>query len=195
MILHRIRFVVVICFLHCAGCSVSQKSDAIPQAPSESYRSLVAFLRLRGITVGERNGDLLLPANAQCERALIDYLQMLSVTLRVIDENINSVDTIADATGANNPYRSRRVVLDSSGSWVVMTDDHPLPKRYDPAHPLADKDGYVLKTDVFLAVEKVKRTEAQLKCRTAARSLFEFETGLAESQSKPKPPTLIEVRF
>ena len=155
----------------------------------------MAFLRLRGINVRERNGDLLLPANAQCERALIDYLQMVGETLRVIDENIVNVDTIADATGANNPYRSRSVLLDSSGNWKIVQDEFLLPRRFDPGNPLADKDGCVLKTDVSLAVERVKWTEARQHCRAAAKTLFEFETGWAESQSKSQPATLIKVKF
>jgi len=175
--------------------ATAPSTNAFPQLSRESYRSLVAFLRLRGITVGERNGDLLLPANAQCERALIDYLQMLGETLRVIDENIINLDTIADATGANNPYRSRSVLLDSSGSWKIVKDDFPPPRHFDPGNPLAGKDGLVLQTDVSLSVENVKQTEARLECRTGAKALFEFETGWAESQSKPKPPTLIEVKL
>ncbi len=151
-------------------------TNAIPQAPSESYRSLVAFLRLRGITVGQRNGELLLPANAHCERALIDYLQMLGETLRVIDENISNVDTIADASGANNPYRSRSLLLDSSGNWKIVQDELPLPRYFDPAHPLADKDGYMQKTNVNISIEKAKEVATRKECRTAAQVLFEFDT-------------------
>jgi flagellar basal-body rod protein FlgC len=66
---------------------------------------------------------------------------------------------------------------------AVRLDQSPLPKTYDPSHPLADEQGYFEGSTVDLMVELADAREAQrsyeanLKMMDQARSMT---TGLLE---------------
>jgi flagellar basal-body rod protein FlgC len=84
--------------------------------------------------------------------------------------NIANINTLRDANGKPNPYRRRFVVFapgqanDPSKPGVhvksVQLDQSPLPKRFDPGNPDADKDGYVTYPNVDLSIEFVNALEA-----------------------------------
>ncbi len=106
--------------------------------------------------------------------------------LRVIAENIANATSTGDTPGAN-PYQRREVlfknVLDRvSGLNLVKVasvrpDPAPFNKEYNPTHPAADKDGYVLTPNVKPLVETIDMREAQrtydanLSVLDAARSM------------------------
>jgi flagellar basal-body rod protein FlgC len=84
--------------------------------------------------------------------------------------NIANINTLRDANGKPNPYRRRFVVFapgqagDVSKPGVhvqsIDQDQSPLPKRYEPGNPDADKDGYVSYPNVDLTIEFVNALEA-----------------------------------
>lgn len=97
-------------------------------------------------------------------------LNAQAVRLRVISENLANADSTA-ATPGGEPYRRKTVtfkhVLDrASGAETVgvggtrpATGD--FERRYDPSHPAADNDGYVLMPNVNPLVEMMDMREAQ----------------------------------
>ncbi len=90
--------------------------------------------------------------------------------LRVIAENIANADSLAQ-TPDGQPYRRKTVifknVLDRSlGVNIVevgniQIDRSPFERRYDPKHPAADADGYVLAPNVNSLVEMMDLREAR----------------------------------
>jgi|ERR1700677_73564 flagellar basal-body rod protein FlgC len=92
------------------------------------------------------------------------------IRMDTIAGNIANINTLRDASGKHDPYRRRFVVFapgqadDPSKPGVhvqqVRLDQTPLPKRFDPGNPDADKDGYVTYPNVDLAIEFVNALEA-----------------------------------
>ena len=90
--------------------------------------------------------------------------------LRVIAENIANADSLAQ-TPEGSPYRRQTVTfkneLDRSIGVDVLkvdkigVDRSDFEKRYDPNHPAADPDGYVLVPNVNTLVELMDMREAQ----------------------------------
>jgi flagellar basal-body rod protein FlgC len=93
-----------------------------------------------------------------------------SERLRVISENLANADSLPTAPD-QMPYRRKvmtfRSVLDSDiGADVVKVakvevDRSQLPKKYDPHHPAADAQGYVLTPNVNPLVEMMDMREAE----------------------------------
>jgi len=90
--------------------------------------------------------------------------------LRVISENLANVDSTAQ-TPDGTPYRRKIVSFKSeldknSGAQTVKVDkvrndQSEFQRRYDPKHPAADKDGYVLTPNVNPLIEMMDMREAQ----------------------------------
>lgn len=90
--------------------------------------------------------------------------------LRVIAENLANADSTAQTPGGE-PYRRKVVtfksVLDKSlGADTVkvahiMPDSGNFQRRYDPSHPGADAEGYVLTPNVNPLMEMMDMREAQ----------------------------------
>ena len=90
--------------------------------------------------------------------------------LRVIAENIANANSLAQEPG-QDPYRRKIVTfkneLDRSiGARTVAidkikTDNSDFEKRFDPNHPAADADGYVLVPNVNTLIEMMDMKEAQ----------------------------------
>jgi len=90
--------------------------------------------------------------------------------LRVIAENIANVDSTGQSPGAK-PYQRKTItfknVLDQEMGVekVVVTgygvDKSDFKKKYEPGHPAADAQGYVLYPNVSSVVELVDMHEAQ----------------------------------
>lgn len=90
--------------------------------------------------------------------------------LRIIAENLANVDSTGVTPGAE-PYRRKIVVfknvLDKElGIDMVKiakrtTDKSEFIKKYDPHHPAADEQGYVLYPNVNTVVETVDMKEAR----------------------------------
>ena len=90
--------------------------------------------------------------------------------LRVVSENIANADSLPTQPG-ELPYRRKVVTfkneLDKSigvktvGVDRVQSDRSDFQRRYDPAHPAADENGYVLAPNVSSLVEMMDMREAQ----------------------------------
>jgi flagellar basal-body rod protein FlgC len=113
-------------------------------------------------------------------------LRAQSLRMRVIAENLANQDSVANTPGGT-PYRRRvasfSAALDRStgGTGVkvnsIETDKSDFTRVYEPGHPAADKDGYVLKPNVNGLVEGAdmkaaqRSYEANLNAIEAAKSL------------------------
>ena len=90
--------------------------------------------------------------------------------LRVISENLANTDSTAETPGGE-PYRRKLVTFrnqldkalgaDKVQIDKVTTDKSDFEKRFDPQHPAADKDGYVLTPNVNSLVELMDMRQAQ----------------------------------
>jgi flagellar basal-body rod protein FlgC len=90
--------------------------------------------------------------------------------LKVISENLANAESTGTTPGAE-PYRRKiatfRSALDqATGVRLVKpgpttTAGGDFERRYDPAHPAADKDGYVLMPNVNPLMELMDMREAQ----------------------------------
>jgi flagellar basal-body rod protein FlgC len=90
--------------------------------------------------------------------------------LQVISENLANANSTGTTPGAE-PYRRKivtfRSVLDQATgvravrTGPVATAGGDFERRYDPAHPAADKDGYVLTPNVNPLLELMDMREAQ----------------------------------
>jgi flagellar basal-body rod protein FlgC len=97
-------------------------------------------------------------------------LSAQSTRLRVIAENLANAESVAKVPGGE-PYRRKVVTFASAldrqlGATVVKvgrvapaTGD--FERRYDPAHPAADQDGYVQMPNVNPLIEVTDMREAQ----------------------------------
>ncbi|MBW7852462.1 MAG: flagellar basal body rod protein FlgC [Rhodospirillales bacterium] len=90
--------------------------------------------------------------------------------LRVVSENLANADSLAQ-TAEGQPYRRKIVTFRNEldrelGVAMVKADParpdmSDLPRRYDPKHPAADGDGYVLAPNVNPLIELMDMREAQ----------------------------------
>jgi flagellar basal-body rod protein FlgC len=90
--------------------------------------------------------------------------------LRVISENLANADSLAQ-TPDGSPYRRKVVTfkneLDRATGITevkvdkVRPDSADFQRRYDPKHPAADRDGYVLAPNVNPLIELMDMREAQ----------------------------------
>jgi flagellar basal-body rod protein FlgC len=97
-------------------------------------------------------------------------LKAQRVRLDTIAENILNVNTTRNARGEKVPYRRRFATLASGmgeGSSrpgvhvdAIKSDQTPFQKRFEPGHPDADADGYVLYPNIDLSIEYVNALEA-----------------------------------
>lgn len=97
-------------------------------------------------------------------------MQVQGSRLRVISQNIANADSLPqDPNG--KPYRrqiitfknelDRSIGLDTVRVNKVKPDMSDFGKRYEPSHPAADADGYVLTPNVSRLVEMSDMREAQ----------------------------------
>jgi flagellar basal-body rod protein FlgC len=97
-------------------------------------------------------------------------LRAQSERMRVIAENMANADSLPQAPGLD-PYRRKTVsfksVLDREQNVDLVRikktgiDRSEFSKIYDPGHPGADNDGYVLKPNVNTLIEAMDMREAQ----------------------------------
>ncbi len=110
-----------------------------------------------------------------------------TLRLRVIAENIANQDTTGTAPGAD-AYRRKTITfqntldkaagVDAVSVKNVGVDESDLPRRYDPANPAADQQGYVKLPNVnsFIEVMDMREAErtysANLSVMQATRSML-----------------------
>ena len=90
--------------------------------------------------------------------------------LRVIAQNVANANSLPTAPG-EQPYRrkvvtfqnelNRKIGLNTVSVDKIRPDMSTFQKRFDPSHPAADADGYVLTPNVNTLVEMMDMTEAQ----------------------------------
>lgn len=107
-------------------------------------------------------------------------LRAQSLRMRVIAENLANADSVASTPGGA-PYRRKLVTLspDRDGVAVraIANDQSSFQRIYQPGHPAADPQGYVLKPNVNGLVEAADMKAAQrsyessLNAIEAARSM------------------------
>ncbi len=97
-------------------------------------------------------------------------LKAQGVRMRVIAENLANSNSIANGPG-DEPYRRRVVSFENEldramGVHVVRVDDvqydrSSFGRKYDPGHPAANAEGYVITTNVNSLIEQSDMREAQ----------------------------------
>ena len=97
-------------------------------------------------------------------------LKTQGTRLRVISENVANADSLPQSP-EDKPYRRKVVTfkteLDRSSGIntvrvdKVQADKSEFKKRYDPNHPGANDEGYVLKPNVNTMIEMMDMREAQ----------------------------------
>jgi flagellar basal-body rod protein FlgC len=97
-------------------------------------------------------------------------LSAQTTRLRVIAENLANADSTAKVPGGE-PYRRKVVTFAATldrqlGATMVKVGRvapaaGDLERRYDPSHPAADADGYVLMPNVNPLIEMTDMREAQ----------------------------------
>jgi len=100
----------------------------------------------------------------------ISGMKAQSQRLRVVSENLANSDSTAQ-TPEGTPYRRKVVTFKTEldrtngiNSVVVdkvRPDNSEFQRRYDPKHPAADRDGYVLTPNVNPLIELMDMKEAQ----------------------------------
>ena len=90
--------------------------------------------------------------------------------LRIISENIANADSLPRAPG-QQPYRrklvtfknelDRRIGLDTVRIDRIRPDNSDFEKKFEPNHPAADADGYVLVPNVNSLIEMSDMREAE----------------------------------
>ena len=97
-------------------------------------------------------------------------LKAQGTRLRVISENLANANTTAETPG-DLPYRRKTVIfkneldramdVDKVRVAKVGVDKGDFQRRYDPSHPSADAEGYVLLPNINSVVEAMDMSEAQ----------------------------------
>lgn len=97
-------------------------------------------------------------------------MNVQSARMRVAAENMANAESMPQKPGGD-PYRRKTIsfknVLDRQlgvktvAVGKIDVDKSAFDKRYDPGHPMADKDGHVLMPNVKSLVEMMDIREAQ----------------------------------
>jgi flagellar basal-body rod protein FlgC len=97
-------------------------------------------------------------------------MKVQSDRLRVVSENIANVDSTGDAPGSA-PYRRKTISFKNRldreiGAKLVEvnkigTDKSDFIARYEPSHPAANAEGYVLRPNVNTIIEMMDMREAR----------------------------------
>lgn len=97
-------------------------------------------------------------------------LKAQATRLRVVAENMANADSVANTPGGE-PYRRKLVVFQNELDRAldtrtvradkVIEDRSQFQRQFDPNHPAADENGYVLMPNVNPLVEAMDMREAQ----------------------------------
>ena len=97
-------------------------------------------------------------------------MQVQGARLRVISENIANADSLPQNANGK-PYRRKLITFQNSLNRAmglnmvkvhsIKADQSEFGKKFDPNHPAADEDGYVLTPNVNSLIEMSDMREAQ----------------------------------
>ena len=129
-------------------------------------------------------------------RTAVSGLRAQTQRLRVVAENLANADTTSTEAGGD-PYRRKTISFqseldrDSGASMVAIKqigrDFSQFQRSFEPGHPSADAEGYVLRPNVKPLVEIMDMQEAQrsyeanLTILTGARSMLQRTIDLLRS--------------
>jgi flagellar basal-body rod protein FlgC len=115
-------------------------------------------------------------------------MKVQGIRMRLVAQNLANADSTALAPGSE-PYRRQTITFKNAldralGIETVAVartgvDRRPLPQRFEPGHPAADADGYVLRPNVDPLLEMMDLREAQrsfeanLNAQSLARTLLQ----------------------
>lgn len=115
-----------------------------------------------------------------------------SIRLRVVSENVANVDSLSDVPGGE-PYRrklvhfrtlfDREAGVDKVEAKKITEDRSDFGREFQPSHPAADEQGYVLRPNVNPLIELMDMREAQrtyranLKVMEASREMVSQTVG------------------
>lgn len=107
-------------------------------------------------------------------------MRVQGTRLRVISENIANASSTAQAPGGE-PYRRKLVTFDNLmdqqlGVETVQvdrigTDSSAFGREFNPGHPAADQEGYVLTSNVNTLIEMADMREAQRSYQANLRAI------------------------
>ena len=111
----------------------------------------------------------------------VSGLRAESLRMNIIARNIANANT--SRTESGQPYRRQHVVLSTEreGMGVVSVEEvatdmlNPFKRVYQPGHPDADKDGYVLMPNVDLPVEMMHMMAASRAYQANAAVLKRYQ--------------------
>ena len=115
-------------------------------------------------------------------------MKVQGARMRLVAQNLANAESTARAPGGQ-PYRRQTITFESAldreqGVELVRVartgvDGSPFPLHFEPGHPAADSDGYVLRPNVNPLLEMMDLREAQrsfeanLNALTLARSMVQ----------------------
>ena len=109
--------------------------------------------------------------------------------LQVIAQNVANANSLPQAEGGQ-PYRrqvmtfknafNEAVGMDTVRVDKVQPDRSEFGKRFDPNHPAADEDGYVLTPNVNMLIEMTDMREAQ-RCYEANLNVIKSSKAMLHS--------------
>ncbi len=110
--------------------------------------------------------------------------------IRIVAENLANADSLADTPGGE-PYRRRLVTFKNEldrelGAHRVQVKDikfdvAPFGQRYEPGHPAANAEGFVLTPNVKSLIEMMDLREAQRSYEANLRVIEVARTMLART--------------
>ncbi|WP_193371082.1 flagellar basal body rod protein FlgC [Pelagibius marinus] len=110
--------------------------------------------------------------------------------LRVIAENIANANSTAQAPGGE-PYRRKLVTFDNELNQSlgletvrvdsIVADRSAFQRRYEPGHPAADEEGYVLLPNVNSLMEMADLREAQRSYEANLKAIESSRTMLQKT--------------
>ncbi len=111
-----------------------------------------------------------------------------SARLRVVSENIANVSSTGSRPG-EQPYRRKVITFENEFNRQMQEnlvnikdideDKTPFPQQYDPSHPAADENGYVLMPNVNSFVEMMDMREAR-RSYEANLNMIETSKGMLQ---------------
>lgn len=107
---------------------------------------------------------------SKTQRIAVAAMKAQAERLRVVAQNMANANSVGQAPG-DQPYRrqvisfrnelDRELSADTVHVHRVFEDMTPFPKQFDPSHPAADADGYVMMPNVNPLIEMMDMREAQ----------------------------------
>ncbi len=85
---------------------------------------------------------LIVGQNKEGEEILLTHLKQVMTVISVTEKNLANMNVL-DYKDTGEPYKRKRVSFDQEGNYIVEESDN-FRIEYNPTHPYASKEGYVL---------------------------------------------------